>query len=180
MPWNIPKIRSFEGCLCENSSEWYFYIAGVLTHSFSFSHQSCWGPFLLSTASASGLPAGGRDKESSWTGQGDKAPQLQQPESAPRPDATEEDRRQTANVGWNHPWARQLLDCVGPLDRYQAEKAHERGEHGTVVCQPHRKQGTFTEIKLKIHILQMKNVFRTKFPPSAFLQHTVQGLWWLY
>lgn len=129
-------------------------------HSLSFSNQIRCGPSLLSAASASGLPAGGRDTGSSWTGQGDKAPQLQQPQSAPQPDATEEDCRQTLNSGWMRPWARHLLDFVGSLDRYQAEKAQEQDEHGTVLCQLHRKQSGLTEIKL---ILQIRNIFRTRF-----------------
>lgn len=66
----------------------------------------------------------------------------------PQPDATEEDRRQSVNSGKKHPSAWQLLDCVGSLDRYQAEKAQEQGDHGTVLCLLHRHQSSWTEIKL--------------------------------
>jgi len=40
-----------------------------------------------------------------------------------------------------------LLACVGSLDRNQAVKAQEQGEHGAVVCQLHKKQSSLTGIK---------------------------------
>lgn len=82
MLWNIQKLRSFQGHLCKKGVEWHFCIAGVLTHCLSISDQSCCGLPFLSAASALGLPAGGRDTDSSWTGQGDNAPLLQQPVSS--------------------------------------------------------------------------------------------------
>lgn len=43
--------------------------------------------------------------------------------SAPQPDAMVQDRSQTLNSGWMHPWAKQLLDCVGSLNRYRGPEA---------------------------------------------------------
>lgn len=156
MPLNIPKQDLLKVVSVINENALHSWCPLIL----SFSNQSRCGPFFLSAAKASGLPAGGRDADSSWTGQEDKAPRLQQPHSAPQPEAPEEDRRQTLNWGWKHPSARQLLDCVASLDRYQAEEAQERGEHGPVLCQLHRKQSSLAEIKLQLLCISFKQDFR--------------------
>lgn len=93
----------------------------------------------------------------------------------PQPDATEEDRRQSVNSGKKHPSAWQLLDCVGSLDRYQAEKAQEQGDHGTVLCLLHRHQSSWRD----------KTLNYVSFKWKTFQQYnnnndrTVQGQRWL-
>lgn len=133
--------------------QWY-YILCVLT-AFPFQTRSAVGPpsYLLPVPQGC-LREGGTQAA---VGLGREIKHLN---SAPQPDATEEDCRQTLNSGWMLPWARHLLDFVGSLDRYQAEKAQEQDEHGTVLCQLHREQSGLTEIKL---ILQIRNIFRTRF-----------------
>lgn len=64
----------------------------VSSQAFLFKPELLRG-LLLSAASPSGLPAGGRDSDSGWTGQRDKASRFQEP------DATLEDCRQTLDVG---------------------------------------------------------------------------------
>lgn len=82
------------------------------------------------------------------------------------------------NPGWNHPSARQLLDCVGSLDRYQAEKAQEQGEHGAVLCQLHRKAEQLDRDKTLNYSPSNGKHFRrfSRFSPTAFVQqHSVSA-----
>lgn len=100
--------------------QWY-YIVGILT-AFPFQSRAAVGSSSYLLPAPGGCLQEGGTQTAVGLGREIKHQQLQQAQAAPQPDATEEDRKQTLNSGWMHPWARRLLDCVGSLDRYQAER----------------------------------------------------------
>lgn len=130
-----PKIRSFQGRLCKKGTKWHFCISCVLHSAFPFQTRDAVGsPSYLLPAPWGCLLEGGTQTA---VGLGREIkPLYSSSQSALHADATEEDLRQSLNVGWKHPWARQLLGCVASLDKYQAEEAQEQGERGSAVCQP--------------------------------------------